>query len=97
MDRQKRFYAFLIFELNDGKPRQHTTASGYFKGQTMFVLYDIFTRKGKELLPTAPDGFVDGGFCYHLNGERISKSLAHAIETIVAERIKSTKNKQKTK
>ncbi len=92
---KKDFYAFLIFEY--GKPKQHPTASGYFRDQTMLVLYDIFTRKGKELLPTAPDGFVDGGFCYSLNGERISKLLAHAIETIVTERIKSTKNKQQTK
>lgn len=93
---KKDFYAFTINELDkNGKRMPKITASGYFKGAFMLVLYDFFTREGDKLSIPEPDGFIEGVSCSIIEGKKIY-SLINDIADLIAERrtIQSKKNKQ---
>jgi len=87
IDNLENYDAFVIYELyKQGNQREFSTVSGYIKGNFLFVLYDFFMRKGKRLLNTAPDGFIEEAKCFVLGTRRTSSIVLDEKEGIATRR-----------
>ncbi|MBI2660485.1 hypothetical protein HYX07_04955 [Candidatus Woesearchaeota archaeon] len=89
----REYDAFYVFETDhDGKPLEWPTASAYFKGDKLIVMYDIFTMTSDgKITASVPDGYIESAECSEVPRE-MYKKIRYIVEKIHEERTKAKQN-----